>query len=376
MRRKVLVVCMLDAVHAGRWLEQFVDEEIDFVLFPSSPNRRIHPKIRNLLESEQQAKFRLAPLVGSFGLFLWALDRIFQNKARGSILRILTSRWRPDFVHVLELTNAGYVALEAFWDPVKSRSFKLISTNWGSDIHWFSRFPNHRAKLKRLLSITDAYSCECGRDIKLAKDLGYAGEYLPVIPNAGGFSKELLSQPLLPSAERTTIAVKGYHGWAGRAKVAVLALAQMRGELEGIRVVIFSANLATVFFASRVLKRAGIDFEIYRKFMLSHEQVLGVFSESKVYIGLSVTDGISTSLLEAMAMGAIPVQTATACCDEWFSDTGVPIREITVEKVQEGIRAALELAKDQSNADRNLETIQLKASAEKVSSIARGFYQV
>ena len=37
-------------------------------------------------------------------------------------------------------------------------------------------------------------------------------------------------------------------------------------------------------------------------------------------IAVSVTDGISTSMLEAMAMGAFPIQSNTACADEWFTD--------------------------------------------------------
>ena len=42
---------------------------------------------------------------------------------------------------------------------------------------------------------------------------------------------------------------------------------------------------------------------------LGHEEVLKLLSESEIYIGHSLSDGISTSMLEAMAMGAVPIQT-------------------------------------------------------------------
>jgi glycosyltransferase involved in cell wall biosynthesis len=100
-----------------------------------------------------------------------------------------------------------------------------------------------------------------------------------------------------------------------------------------------------------------------------------MFSRSKIYVGLSESDGISTSLLEAMAMGAIPVQTSTACCDEWFGNSGVPVRSIDVDTVAQAIRSALELAKDQSNADTNRETIRRKANASDVALIAKSFYE-
>jgi glycosyltransferase involved in cell wall biosynthesis len=42
------------------------------------------------------------------------------------------------------------------------------------------------------------------------------------------------------------------------------------------------------------------------------------FAEARVYIGISLSDGISTSLLEAMATGCYPIQTNTSCAREWL----------------------------------------------------------
>jgi glycosyltransferase involved in cell wall biosynthesis len=79
-------------------------------------------------------------------------------------------------------------------------------------------------------------------------------------------------------------------------------------------------------------------------------------------------------MLEAMAMGAIPVQTSTACCDEWFGDTGVAVNQITIPAVKHAIRQGLELALDPSNADKNMRTIKDRASSEVVERIALKFY--
>jgi hypothetical protein len=77
-----------------------------------------------------------------------------------------------------------------------------------------------------------------------------------------------------------------------------------------------------------------------------------------------------------MAMGAIPVQTATACCDEWFTDSGVKVTEITTEGVQKAILAGLRLAENQTHSDRNREIIRAKADADDVAKIAQGFYNL
>lgn len=44
--------------------------------------------------------------------------------------------------------------------------------------------------------------------------------------------------------------------------------------------------------------------------------MLRMFSRAKIYLGVSVSYVISTSMLEAMAKGAFPIQTDTSCCDE------------------------------------------------------------
>jgi glycosyltransferase involved in cell wall biosynthesis len=41
------------------------------------------------------------------------------------------------------------------------------------------------------------------------------------------------------------------------------------------------------------------------------------FSNAKIYIGASKSDGISTSFLEALVLGAYPIQTNTSCGSEW-----------------------------------------------------------
>ena len=366
---------MFDSIHSARWLSQFRDQEIDFLLFPSSPHRRVHTNLKQLLTSTGAASYRSVSLSNYFALPFWVLDKFLGNALRGSIAKLAINSFKPSIVHAMELQNAGYTALRALKGR-KPEGLKLITTNWGSDIFWFQKFPQHKKKLQDLLAISDFHSAECNRDLALATKLGFAGEFMPVIPNAGGFSQEQLDRQLPSSKDRGVIAIKGYDGWVGRAKVALEAIADMHSELGEFDLVVYSANATTVQKAKELEKNFGVTFEVNSKGSLSHSEVLNLFANAQIYVGLSESDGISTSLLEAMAMGAIPVQTATACCDEWFSETGVAVQEISVPSVQLAIRRALELAQDQSNADANRETIRRKASAEEVSKIAQGFYNI
>ena len=373
MSKRILVICMFDSIHSARWLSQFQDQDIEFLLFPSSPHRRIHKNLKSLVAGNSAASYKLFPLSRFFGLPLWIADKLVDNWFRSSLVKRAIKTFKPDFVHAMELQNAGYIAAKAMTS--KSNS-KLIATNWGSDIFWFQQFPKHRDKLKHLLSVADYYSCECNRDVALAKSLGFQGHVMPVIPNAGGFSREVLEQKVPLLQDRKVIAIKGYHGWVGRAKVALEAVEAIAEDLKSYRLVVYSANRGTIKLANQIAKRTGLDINVFGKGKLSHNQVLELFASAKIYVGLSLSDGISTSLLESMAMGAIPVQTATACCDEWFTDSGVKVTEITVPKVQEAILAGLKLAENQSLSDKNREIIRTKANAEDVSKIAQGFYNL
>jgi len=370
---RVIVVCMFDSIHSARWLSQFENKRINFLLFPSSPHRKFHPELERLLSGSGEATFRLVPLAHYFALPLWFLDKFANNFFRGSLLKAAIRSFQPSLVHSLELQNAGYVTLRAL-STGKRKSARLLVTNWGSDIFWFQRFPKHKAKLEKLLQLADVYSAECERDVVLARNLGFTGQAMQVIPNAGGFSEADFAIPRLDPGERKTIALKGYHGWVGRAKVSLEAVREMSEELQGYKIIVYSANRSVLKLAKQVSKQTGLEIKAFGKGAMSHKQVLEMFARSKIYVGLSESDGISTSMLEAMAMGAIPVQTSTACCDEWFGDSGVAVHEITVPAVKDAIRQGLRLTENPANAEKNIETIRARASAEMVKKIALTFY--
>ena len=118
----MLVVCMLDSIHSARWLRQFEDEKIDFLLFPSSPHRRIHSEVEELLAGHNSAKYRLITGGRILSVPLWILDKFSGNFFRGSLLRKVAKDFHPIIVHSLKLQNAGYVSLKALspWGAKRS----------------------------------------------------------------------------------------------------------------------------------------------------------------------------------------------------------------------------------------------------------------
>jgi len=372
---KVLAIGMFDSVHFSGWLKHFQDEDIQFLLFPSSPHRRLTAGLKQLLKNDGRGEFSLATGTKYLGLPMWILDKALSNRFRSAFVKFLISRFKPDFVHALELQNAGYLASRAYEGLTKKRPM-LVATNYGSDIYWFSRDPKHSKLISELLGQVDRYAAECGRDVELARQLGFSRDVMPVLPNAGGFTRSQLGGELLPVDKRKLIMVKGYHGWVGRAHIALQALESISAELQDYEIVVYSCNLSTKRLATQLAKRTGLTITAYSKGALTHDVMVEKFSRSLIYIGLSLSDGISTSMLEAMAMGAIPVQTSTACCDEWFSETGVAIHNLDVEEVAQGIQKAIGLALTTDSAAKNRETIRARASREEIAKQALAFYQL
>lgn len=62
------------------------------------------------------------------------------------------------------------------------------------------------------------------------------------------------------------------------------------------------------------------EYAAHPKHHFNQEQMLNLFARGSVYIGASRTDEISTSALEAINQGALPIQTNTSCIGNLISD--------------------------------------------------------
>jgi hypothetical protein len=377
-RKKVLIVCMVDSIHVARWIGQFTDEDIDFVLFPSGPNRKIHCEIRRLQSAplEQKATIRIVPLSGLLSLPLWLLDRFLGEGLRGWLLRMAVKREKPDFIHALEFQHAGYIVERGLSNF--SSSATLIVTNYGSDIYWFQNFPKHLKKIQSLLRLADRYSAECSRDYELAEKYGFHGTRLPQIPNSGSIGEEDMTSNSIPTSKRNLIAVKGYQGWVGRAENVIQALRIEAPNVKTAEIVFFSCNFRTLLGIFVLRLRTGLNVRGYWKNKLTHPEILDLFSRSRLYVGVSLSDGLSTSAIEAMAMGAFPIQSSTSCASEWFIDgvSGMSLLETSPSYIGKVISESFaEGAKLDKAREKNLEIVSSRFQSLQFSKSHLRFYE-
>ncbi|MFH1366681.1 MAG: glycosyltransferase [Patescibacteria group bacterium] len=359
---KILFIAFSQSIHTARWISQISNQGWDLHLFSSVDNGETHKDLKNIniYHSFYGRQKEIKPTVKLHGLPLLSkraalairlfFREVFPRYRVWQLVRLIR-KIRPDLVHSMEIQAGGYLALEA--KKVLGKKFPTwIVTNWGSDIYLFGRLNKHEAKIKEVLASCDYYSCECQRDLKLAKDYGFSGTILPVFPNSGGFELEQIKKLRSgsPPSKRHLILLKGYQNWAGRALVGLRALERCADLLrDSYEIAICSiiehplipesdVKIAAELFT----KTTGVPLRIIPN-NTPHQEILSLHGQARLSLGLSISDAISTFVLEAMAMGAFPIQSWTSCAGEWIKDgeTGLLVPPEDPEIIEKAIRKAL-----------------------------------
>ena len=158
-KKKVLLVGMFDSIHFARWIAQFKGGNIQFSIYPSSKFRKIHPLLEEVLRFHDlctiEVNFlnRFVPkaLLGYLDFILFYASALVFRKInlRARLLSRSLSNSDFSFVHLLEFQHAGYLYLDAEISSKPEKDYKLIATNWGSDIFFFQDDVSHRTRIHR-----------------------------------------------------------------------------------------------------------------------------------------------------------------------------------------------------------------------------------
>ena len=340
-RKKVVLVCMIDSIHTARWLENCRHEGVDFILFPSTPNRRVHPSIRALVEGqvESNANYLLFPIFKWLSIPMYVLDLVLQDRLRGHIVSRLVKEVGASHLHSLELNHSGKISMKAL-SNLSSGKPLVIATVWGSDIYWFGRFEKHRKYLIKILETTDVLISECSRDLRLAKSMGFRGNFLKS-ETFFGFTESEVHKERKRASERRIILVKGYESFVGRVSIAIDALKALSDEVSRYDIHVYSTTWKSRKLIKKYNRNSINKITYYKKHALSHVQIMSLFNEARIHLGVSLSDGVPASMLESMVSGAFPIQSNTACSDGWLIDQ---VNGLVVTPELESIVGALKRA--------------------------------
>ena len=375
-RRKILIIGMFDSIHLARWLSQFENEKIDFVLFPSKKFKYVNYDLLKLVTSQKIASYRFAKpyfvfkYIGFMDYFLVSIFKLLKLNLKLLFLRRITHKNIFNYIHAIELQGAAYL-YDLLPQQIQDRT-SLIVTNYGSDIQYFQNIPEHQDKIRSVLSKADFYSAECQRDYESALKLGFKGKFLPCIPNAGGFKNEIFELNLVPSNERNLIMAKCYGGTFGLGELIIDALERFLRNNTDVKIIMHSVtdDLLNKSKDLRVAFPNQVVIYTVREKIPRHK-ILDYLSKSRIYIGASRSDGISTSFLEALCLGAFPIQTDTSCASEWIElgffgsiirpDTSEIFTAINVSYFDKELENKREQNLENAKRDLSYDLIQLQA---------------
>lgn len=381
-RKQVLIIGMLDSIHLARWLSQFEDQNIDFIIFPSKKFKYVNNDLLQLIKSKNPAKYTLArpyfyfKYVGFFEFGVNVFFKLIKIDFRKILLRLVFFKKKFTYVHAIEIQGAGYLYNTL---PKKITELNnLILTNYGSDIYYYQNDLEHLMQIKSILKKTKYYSGECHRDYELVLKLGFSGEFLACIPNAGGFKHDVFELNMISSDKRNLIIAKCYGGIFGLGNLVIAALSEFLVNKPTIKVLLYSvtkdlSNHALLLqnnFPGQVMIH-NINDRVPRTLFLRY------FSEARIYMAASRSDGISTSFLEALCLGAFPIQTSTSCAQEWI-DLGFEGNVVSPDSAQILLSLSENFSDPSLNAKRikNLELAKINLSFDLLKNQALCFYGI
>ena len=346
---------MAESVHTARWLSQVRDQGWDVHLFPVW-ELPLHRDLRSVTVHSAVRRPRpdLDPSVRLRGI-PWPLprgsvrlERALENVPRmdraARLARVISSL-RPDLVHSLEMQHAAYLTLESRRLLGGAPFPPWIYSCWGSDLFFFGRQDDHVERIEAVLDACDYLITDCERDRNLAAELGFRGTFLGVFPGPGGFEVERMRRLRGPEpvSERRVIALKGNHDeyWVGRALVALEALHRLAEQLSEYEVVIYSAEPNVRYAAEYLARITGV-----RLTLLPYsppDEIVALMGRARIAVAVNVSDGTPNSMLEAMIMGALPIQSDTISTREWISDgeNGLLVAPEDPDAVEQALRRAL-----------------------------------
>ncbi|PQJ17635.1 hypothetical protein BST94_11350 [Nonlabens xylanidelens] len=293
----------MPSVHATRWISNVDDDFNELYWFNVLSKDNVEFENR-VVKFNEWHKRKITPIKGEYSLSkskpqLYALIRPILEITENQYLHQIISQIKPDIIHVFEMQTCFYPIVRTLKSYI---DIKVIYSCWGSDLFYYQSFKNHKRKIKNALQLVDLLHVDNQRDIQIARRLGYKG-LTTIIPGGGGYKTNFYFKYNKPVSKRSIILVKGYEHDFGRAINVIKALNNISLP-NRFEIIVFGAHAKTIQF----INENKLDLLTYGRHSLGHEELFKLMGQTYIYIGNSISDGIPNTLIEAMMMGAFPIQ--------------------------------------------------------------------
>jgi glycosyltransferase involved in cell wall biosynthesis len=272
-------------------------------------------------------------------------------------LRLIIERVQPDLIHALRIPYEGMLAAEGYTGA------PLIVSVWGNDftLHAPST-PLMRHYTEWTLKVADALHADCQRDIRLAKQMGFALDKPTLVtPGNGGIRTDIFYPPQMPVDAPVIINPRGFRAYV-RNDAFFKAIPLVLAKRQDARFICLS--MAGQPQAIQWINELNIAHAVELLPSMPHAQVADMFRTAQVVVSPSIHDGTPNSLLEGMACGCFPVVGDLESIREWITpnENGLLVDSTDPRSIADGILSALENKDLRTKAaGRNAEIISARA---------------
>ena len=292
----------MPSVHVIRWIENLKGSDHELYWFDVLNRGRLET-LDSVHQYTDWKKRKITTIKGEYFLrkkapLIYKKIVPFLEVTANEALEEIILEIQPDVIHSFEMQSCSYPILKTMQ---KYPNIKWLYSCWGSDLYYYQQFSAHLKKIKRVLQRVDFLHTDCNRDFILAKKIGFLGKHVGVIPGGTGYKLAELEKCKLPVEERKIILVKGYENEFGRGLNIIKALQQLKLDYE---IIVFGSHINVINY----IIANKLDFKVFDRHGLSHQELMELMGKSILYLGNSISDGMPNTLLEAIIMGAFPIQ--------------------------------------------------------------------
>lgn len=376
---RILFIGEPGSIHAVRWMSQFKDLGWDLHIFsgsktPSQPSPELN----------FGTLYTAIDVIAPHGLKIRRIPPPETTEDLAAIIAQLVKEIEPDIVHTLGLcVNWENRALPvALAKEILAQQFTApwIYSSWGADLDFFGAQPEQAPFVNRVLRQVDYHISECCRDERLASSFGFCGVSLPRMPAFGGVSWQ---SPIgtSPPSKRRVLVLKGRDisdgDPVGRALHIVYAILGCHDVLKDFTIKAVQVGDCVASWLDRLQRTTGLTIKRVPR-LPQHNQVISLIAESRVFIAMTVNDGLPSSLVEAMSLGSLPIHSSLEPISEWIND-GVNGSLVDVNRIADISKAIRRAALDDQFVDEaariNSQIVHEKLDYENVRRQAVAIYQ-
>lgn len=295
----------MPSIHAIRWIDNLNESGHELYWFDITSKGKLQTNL-DVIQFTDWKKRKFPYVKGEHYLYkkfhsIYEKIQPYLETTIEEYFEYLVNEIKPDLVQSFEMHSCSYPILNIM---NKYPNLKWVYNCWGNDIFYYKNTVSFELKIRKTLKRINFIISDCERDLKLANQFEFKGLSLGSLPTGGGYELEYYNQFKKDQKARNIILVKGYQHHLGRGLQIVKALQTINLDKFNFHVIVFGAHEVV----NTYIKDNNLDFEVYSGKGLKHEEVLKIMGKSIIYIGNSISDGMPNTLLEAMIMGAFPIQ--------------------------------------------------------------------